>query len=49
MGITGHGQTGHKFKGERCNLVDKTSSKGININTNVIEYVPKTQEKIEVQ
>ena len=42
MGQTGHGKIGLKLKGERCNRENKTASKGSNINTDLIEYVPKT-------
>ena len=45
MGVTGHNQIGRKLKGSRLNSGDKTSSKGININTDIIEYVPHTLAK----
>ena len=48
MGRTGHGQISCKFKGEMCNSAYNTASKFININTNLIEYIPKKFVKKEV-
>ena len=45
MGRTGHGKIGHKLKVELWNPKPKPASKGININTDSIEYVPKKLEK----
>ena len=45
MGRTGHGQIGRKLKGERYNSKYQTDYKGSNINTELIEYVPKTLVK----
>ena len=45
MGWTSHGKIGCKLKEGRYNLEDKTNSKGININFNLIEYVTKTLVK----
>ena len=36
MGRTGHVQNGHNYKRGRWNLVDKTASKGSNINIYLI-------------
>ena len=45
MGRTGHGRIGHKSKGARLNPEYKTTSKGSNNNTDLIENVPKTPVK----
>ena len=42
MGQTAHGQNIWKFKEASYNSEDKTSSKDIKINTDLIEYFPKT-------
>ena len=42
MGRTGHVQIGLKLKAERYNSKYKTDSKVSDINTDLIEYVPKT-------
>ena len=39
---TVHGQIGRKLKEDNCNSKDKTYFKGSKINTDLIEYVPKT-------
>ena len=41
MGQTCHGQIGCKYNVVRCNFLDKTDFQVLNINTNLIEYVPK--------
>ena len=41
MGQTCHGQIGCKHNVVRCNFLDKTDFQVLNINTNLIEYVPK--------
>ena len=45
MSRTGYGQIGHKLKGDKFNSKDKLASKGSKINTDLIEYVPKTLVK----
>ena len=45
MGQTGHGKIGRKLKGAGWNSKCRTASKGININTDLIDYVPKTLAK----
>ena len=47
-GQTGHTKIGCKLKGGKWNLADQTSSKGININTNLIKYVLKTLLEKEI-
>ena len=42
MGQNCHGQIGCKHIVVRCNFVDKTYFKLINMNTDLIEFVPKT-------
>ena len=42
MGQTGYGFVGRKYKGYRYNTEDKTASKGSEIDTDLIEYIPKT-------
>ena len=48
MGRTGHVQIGRKLKGDKCNPKEKPASKVSNINTDLIEYVPKTLVKKEL-
>ena len=45
MSKTGHGLIGHKLKGGRWNLVDKKNYQVSIINTDWIEYFPKTLVK----
>ena len=47
MGQNCHGQIGCKNIVVRYNFVDKTDFKVINMNTDLIEYVPKTLMKKE--
>ena len=42
MDITGHGKIGCNLKGGELNSVDKIDSQVSKINTNSIEYLPKT-------
>ena len=42
MGWKGHGFIGDKYKGARRNSADKTDSKAIKTNTDLIEYFSKT-------
>ena len=49
MGQTGRGCIGFKLKVGRYNSVGKIYSQVININTNLIEYSPKTLVKKEVK
>ena len=49
MGQNCHGQIGCKHNVVRCNFVDKTAFKIINMNTDLIEYVPKIIVKKEVR
>ena len=48
MGQTGHVKIGHNLKGDMCTSKDKLDSIGSKINTDLIEYVPKTLVKKEV-
>ena len=41
MGTTGQDQIGCKYKGYRWKIAKKNDSKGSNINTDLMEYVPK--------
>ena len=45
MGQTGHGQMFCNLKGGTCTSKNKPYSKVSNINTDLIEYVPKTLVK----
>ena len=45
MGQTGHVKIGHNLKGDMCTSKDKLDSIGSKINTDLIEYVPKTLVK----
>ena len=49
VGRFGHGIIGSNLKEARCNSADKTAYKGSKINTDFIEYVPKTLMKKEVK
>ena len=48
MGQTGHGYICCKYKGDMWYSADKKDSKVSNINTDLIEYVPKILVKKEV-
>ena len=49
MGQTGHVKIGHNLKGDMCTSKDKLDSIVSKINTDLIEYVPKTLVKKEVR
>ena len=49
MGQTSHGHFFRNLKGDMCTSKDKPDYKGINVNTDLIEYVPKIPVKKEVR